>query len=195
MIAGQIQPEIASCRADCLNRPDVVCLGHVADVGAVYRSADVFAFPSLEEAGPLVSYEAMACGLPMLVSPMGAGAVVRHQQDGYVLDPYHGQEWIDALRRLAADADLRRQFGEAAARRAEQFTWDRVGRARRELLLETFAPEPSAKPAWACSGPRAAASPRHGSNGVSVVPEGHPTPAPQPAAGSAGKCRDQRADF
>jgi glycosyltransferase involved in cell wall biosynthesis len=139
VLAGHIEPEIAASCAKQLNRPDVVCMGHVADVGAVYRSADIFAFPSLEEGSPLVSYEAMACGLPVVLSPMAAGAVVRHEQEGYVLDPYHRKEWIDALRRLAADGDLRRRFGEAAARRAEEFTWESVGRTRRDLLLKKFA--------------------------------------------------------
>jgi glycosyltransferase involved in cell wall biosynthesis len=142
VIAGKIDPDIATLCADHLRRPDVVRLGHVADVGAVYRSADLFAFPSLEEGSPLVSYEAAACGLPLLVSPMGAGRFVRHGEEGFVIDPYDTEAWVAALHRLAADRDLRRAMGAAAARRAEEFTWRRVGQARADLLLERFAASP-----------------------------------------------------
>lgn len=118
-----------------LARPGVKQLGYVSDIGSVYAGADLFAFPSLEEGGPLVTYEAMACGLPTLVSPMGAGAVVRADRDGLVCEPVDHDGWVDALRRLAADRDLRRQLGDSGRQQVQQFTWEQVGARRRQAVL------------------------------------------------------------
>ena len=86
-MAGQLEPTIKSKCADVLRRDDVIILDYVQNVGAVYRSADVFAFPSLEEGDPLVTYEACGCGLPIITTPMGAGRVVRHNREGFVDRP------------------------------------------------------------------------------------------------------------
>ncbi|MDY7108503.1 MAG: glycosyltransferase family 4 protein, partial [Planctomycetota bacterium] len=127
VLCGAVEPIIADRCAEALNRPDVFAPGRVKDVGRRYASADLFVLPSLEEGSPLVTYEALAFGLPVLVSPMGAGGVVRNDEEGLIREPYDTDAWIEALRALAADGELRRVLGEAARRRAEAFTWDRVG--------------------------------------------------------------------
>jgi glycosyltransferase involved in cell wall biosynthesis len=139
VLAGPMDQEIAEHFANLLNRPDVILTGFTRQIEGVFRSADLFALPTLEEGGPLVVYEAMACGIPVLVSPMGAGRIARNKRDGFVIDPYDREGWVDALRRLAADTDLRRHLGKTAQERAFEFTWDRVGRQRAELLLDGLA--------------------------------------------------------
>ncbi len=122
--------------ASYFERPDIVHVNYTDDIAALYRAADVFVFPSIEEGGPLVIHEAMALGLPVIVSPMGSGGVVQHNENGLVLDPYDRNHWIEALRTLAQDAELRRRLGEAAAKSAKEFTWDKVGERRRQQLLD-----------------------------------------------------------
>jgi glycosyltransferase involved in cell wall biosynthesis len=137
ILAGTIEPEIAETCATHLSRPDVQCLGHVRDIGAVFRAADIFAFPTIEEGDPLVTYEAMSCSLPLLVSPMGAGRGARDGQEGMIIESYDQEGWVHALQTLASDAELRRTFGEAGARRAQEFTWTNVAARRRQQLLES----------------------------------------------------------
>ncbi|HON66485.1 MAG TPA: glycosyltransferase family 4 protein [Phycisphaerae bacterium] len=139
VLAGDIAADVAARCADQLNRPDVVRLPYCTDVAAVYRSADIFAFPSLEEGSPLVSYEAIASGLACIVSPMGAGEIIRNGREGIVLDPYAVDEWVEALRRLAGDAELREGLGCQARLRAQEYTWQQVGRRRRVALQEALA--------------------------------------------------------
>jgi hypothetical protein len=43
--------------------------------------------------GPLVTYEALAHCLPMLVSPMGAGAIVRDKIDGVIVPDHSAEHW------------------------------------------------------------------------------------------------------
>ena len=138
-VVGRLDEEVAAPCGRELARPDVLAVPYRDDVGPVYRSADVFVFPSLEEGSPLVIYEAMASGLPVLASPMGAGAVLRDGQDGFVLDPLDQDAWVEALRRLSKDPDLRRRMGRSARERAAEFTWKRVGRRRLALLQEVLA--------------------------------------------------------
>ena len=47
-------------------------------------SADVFVFPSLFEGSAVVTYEALACGLPSIVTP-SAGSVVRDGIEGFLV--------------------------------------------------------------------------------------------------------------
>jgi glycosyltransferase involved in cell wall biosynthesis len=136
VLAGVLAPDVEKHCNDLLRRDDVIPLGYVSDIGSVYRSADVFVFPSLVEGGPQVTYEAMGCGLPVVVSPMGAGAVARHGVDAFVCDPMDRDAWSDALSRLATDQRLREEMGRAAKTRAAEFSWERVGALRRKELMK-----------------------------------------------------------
>jgi glycosyltransferase involved in cell wall biosynthesis len=134
LIAGTIGDEIREVSSRQLALPSVQELGFVHDIASVYAAADVFVFPSHEEGGPQVVYEAAGCGLPSVVSPMGAGRLVRNGVEGYVIDPFDIDGWTRAMCTLATEPDLRRCLGIAAARRAEEFTWERVGRRLNGLM-------------------------------------------------------------
>jgi glycosyltransferase involved in cell wall biosynthesis len=136
VLCGNMEPAIAKTCEQILARPDVVWRQYNSEIGHAYLAADIFAFPSLEEGSPLVTYEAMAHGLPVLVSPMAAGGVVRNQIDGVVIPPYDEESWIDALQRLAESADLRKRLGDSARRQASEFTWSKVGQRRSRAIVE-----------------------------------------------------------
>lgn len=136
VLAGEMEPAIKEKCAGLLGRSDVTVLDYFPDIGSVYRSADIFVFPSLEEGSPLVTYEACGFGLPVVTTAMGAGRIVRHGCEGLVLDPYDAAGWIAALRLLAEDAQCRRTMSSAAAERAGQFVWDAVARRRRRQMMD-----------------------------------------------------------
>ncbi len=138
MLLGKVEPDVEASHARFLARPDVVRHGFVSNLPERLRNADVFVFPSHEEGSPLVSYEAAASGLPSIVSPMGAGNVIRDGIEGIVLDPFDAKGWIAAMRRMAADVALRRQAGRNAAARAMEFTWQKAGARRTALLAEAL---------------------------------------------------------
>jgi glycosyltransferase involved in cell wall biosynthesis len=96
-----------------------------AALADVYGRSDVFVFPSLLEGMPLVVLEAMASGLPVIVTPNGCSDIVRDGVDGFVV-PIRDPEAIrHKLELLSADADLRRRMGESARERALTYTWPR----------------------------------------------------------------------
>ena len=135
ILMGRMAPAIAQLYGDILSRPDVTHIEFSLDYTAMYQQADVFALPSLEEGSPLVVYEAMAHRLPILASPMGAGGVVRDGVEGMVIAPDAEDQWVEALRTLAANPDLRSQLGSAARQQALEYTWDKVAARRAELML------------------------------------------------------------
>lgn len=135
-LLGSMERLITERYHHILDRHDVVIPADTTDINEAYRQADVFIFPTHEEGSPLVSYEALAWGLPCLVSPMGAGGVIRDGVEGFVMDPYDVELWAENIRRIANDRYLRETMGEAARQRAQEFTWDRVGARRRAQLLE-----------------------------------------------------------
>ncbi len=104
---------------------------HVAPVPraalpALYATADVYVLPSLAEGFPLTQVEAMAMGLPVIVSEnTSAHDVVTDGEDGYVVPIRDAGAIAERLRLLHGDADLRARIGAAARLRAEQFGWAR----------------------------------------------------------------------
>ena len=147
-IAGKIERHIAAPdrRDRFLGRiPDTVrFLGHVPDIAQVYRDVDAFVFPSLEEGGPQVTYEAAAYGLPLIVTPMGGGWIAKDaSKDGaknganaLVVPPADTGALTEALIRLHEDDDLCRALGAQALADAPCYGWDQVADRRRRALLD-----------------------------------------------------------
>ena len=95
-------------------------IGPRSDVPDVLRSLDILVLPSRrdKEAFPRIVVEAMACGVPVVATEVaGIPEAVVHGQTGVLVDPDDFEAFVAALKALASDAELRRQYGEAAAAR------------------------------------------------------------------------------
>lgn len=100
-----------------------------------YAAADIFVLPSLVEGFPLTALEAMACGLPVIVSENTFGRdVVTDEDDGYVVPIRDSAAIVERLQQLARDPMLRRRIGDAAAIRARDFSWEHYGRRVADLI-------------------------------------------------------------
>jgi glycosyltransferase involved in cell wall biosynthesis len=135
-LAGSIDAFVRMQYERILRRPDVVELGHIKDISAVYSAADVFCFPSWEEGGPMVTIEAMASGLPCIVTPMGSAGIIKNSAEGGIIVPPGDTDAMSsAIRQLAANPSMRTEFGNRAHKIALNYTWRAVGRKRLESLL------------------------------------------------------------
>jgi starch synthase len=99
-----------------------------AEVPARMASADVFVFPSLFEGSAVVTYEAMACGLPCIVTAE-AGSVARHGRDGLIVPARDVASLAAAMERLGTDAAFRAACAASARAQAEAHDWDRYHHA------------------------------------------------------------------
>lgn len=105
-------------------------LDFVSNVSELYCSADIFVFPTLEEGGPQVTYEAAGFGLPIITTTMGAGRIVKDNVNGLIVDPFDVDALAEALSRLAASPDVRSRLGGEAKNNAASFTYEKIGRDR-----------------------------------------------------------------
>lgn len=103
-------------------------LGTVNDAERYYQAADVFVLPSDYETWGLVVMEAMACGTPVLMTPVGcAPHVVRDGETGYLVD-YHAQSIVEKVSVLLSDGARYAAMRRAARLAAEPYDWSGVAR-------------------------------------------------------------------
>lgn len=105
---------------------DILLLGTVseADLGAWYRAADAFAFPSVKEGFGLVVLEALAAGLPVVASDIPVFAeYLRDGENALLVTPGDAAALAGALHRLAGDPALRRTLAAGGQPLLDRFTW------------------------------------------------------------------------
>jgi glycosyltransferase involved in cell wall biosynthesis len=109
-------------------------------LAAALCEAKLFVLPSLYEGHPKALLEAMACGLPVLVTDRpGLREVVRHGVTGHICD-VTPEALRQAIQTLLADEALRRRLGEAArAEVLERYSLDRIIEQETAVLEEAIA--------------------------------------------------------
>ncbi len=113
-------------------------------LSALLARATIFALPTLREAFGLAFLEAMAFGLPVVATAVGAiPEIVADGETGLLVPPRDPAALAAACAALLADPARARRMGEAGrARVAVQFGWDRAA-AR---MLEVLRPAPPGVP-------------------------------------------------
>lgn len=89
-----------------------------------YQQADIFVFPSMWEGMPNVVLEAMACGLPIIITPCeGSRELVT---DNGIITTV--EDLSDNLVKLCTDSRLRASMGRNSIRNVERdFRWESIG--------------------------------------------------------------------
>ena len=106
------------------------------EVAREFAAHGVFCMPSLSEGSPLSLMEAMASGLPSVVTRVGGiPDVVDDGVEGMVVPPLDVGALASGLERLLSDAALAQQMGRAARLRAERLTWDETAAALERACL------------------------------------------------------------
>lgn len=108
-----------------------------AGIERFYRAADAFIMPSAFDTFGMVVLEAMAAGLPVIVSAsVGAKDLIAEGENGFVVtDPRDAITLADRIARLL-DTKQREAMGEAAARCAAEHTWDKLVLAINGIYLQ-----------------------------------------------------------
>jgi glycosyltransferase involved in cell wall biosynthesis len=132
VIAGEATPGFRLSAPD----PRIRLTGFVDDemLGALYRGASLFVFPSHAEGFGFPPLEAMLCGTPVITSREASLPEVCGSAAWFV-DPHSADSIGEGILRVLLDQRLQAQLRDAGKRRASELTW----RASAERHLQVFA--------------------------------------------------------
>ncbi len=121
------------------DRGQVRFLGHVPadDLPHLYAGAAAFVFPSLYEGFGLPPLEAMACGVPVLVSDRAALPEVVGDA-GLVFDPEQPQDIAVKIAAILEDSSARGDLAHRGTNRARCFTWSACAQATVEAYNQAL---------------------------------------------------------
>jgi glycosyltransferase involved in cell wall biosynthesis len=71
----------------------------IGEESAKFAAGDIFLFPSRHEGNSYALLEAMACGLPVVASPVGLLETVRDERLGVIVDSHDPVAYAEAVRR------------------------------------------------------------------------------------------------
>ncbi len=118
-------------------------LGKSSRIPALMRSVDLFVFPSRYEAHPLVVMEAIASGLPVIVSGTFGAADFLSNAGCILEDADDVAELTDRIRELLDSPSLREDLGLRARQRALGMQWSHTAARYLDLYAEVARPIPS----------------------------------------------------
>ena len=111
--------------------PDAIFTGYLAglELAKAFASADVFLFPSTTDTFGNVIIEALASGLPCVVSDQGGPKdLIAHATTGYITRALDAEDFTAHVAKLAQDPALRQAMAVEAHRAVQDRDWAEAGR-------------------------------------------------------------------
>ena len=117
---------------------NIILTGFVPDelLPVYYNAADYFVLPSASGEGlPLVLFEAMSCGLPVIATMVGGTPeIINHMKNGVLVPPRNPEELAEAILKLLANGELGKEIGEKAKKNIQKrFSWEENVRQLKEV--------------------------------------------------------------
>ncbi len=133
LIVGQ---DLGGVTESFKEKENIMIVGHTNKIVEYFHAMDVYVLTSLTETTSLSTIEAMACGLPVVVTRVGYVAeYVKDGQNGYFFpkkDSYTLSRFIEAL---LADEPLRKKLGENARKTVvDEFSWQTTIKQLKEVF-------------------------------------------------------------
>jgi glycosyltransferase involved in cell wall biosynthesis len=97
----------------------------------------MLAHPAFYEGFGLPPLEAMACGLPAVVSNVASLPEVVGDA-GLLIDPHEVDELTVGMWRILNDSELREEMQGKGLRQAERFSWERAARETQAIYQVAF---------------------------------------------------------
>ena len=133
---GPLKQQLAGMVVSLGLQKHVLLEGFQADVKPYLQAADIFALTSYNEGLPFAVLEAMACGLPCVVTNVGGNAEAVTAQEGYVVNSGSANEVAQAISRLLKNRQQRMRMSRSSRTRVmEVFNLDLRMKELEEAIL------------------------------------------------------------
>lgn len=116
----------------------ITILGQVDDDKYVelHNNADIFLFININQSWGLAVFEAMSCGLPVIVSDsVGAIELLTDKENAIILDPENVDLICEEIIKLKDDENYYKYISNNACESVKEFTWDNLYSSK---MLELF---------------------------------------------------------
>lgn len=114
-------------------------LGFRTDVIEIYKCSDIFVFPSKREGLPVSVLEAMAAGLPCVVSKIrGNVDIIKDSSGGYLFSPDDTEKIAETIDFLAGNNALRENMGRYNMQEVCTYDIENVKKKMTDIYLETL---------------------------------------------------------
>lgn len=185
--------EAARARAEELGIADVVHWHPPSkEMARWYRSSDIVLMTSLYEGVPLVIYEALAMGVPVVAPALPGNVELMNGEGGLLIEPRDDVDgYAEALVTLLDDERQRRQVGERSRQRMlADFSLEQMGRGH-DALYEQLLSQRTATSRW--RNEELLGEPNPGDGGVDLAPMPQALrlprdPRPEPTIGVVVPC-------
>ena len=128
----------------------VFFLGSLRDTGPAYAAADCLVHPTLEDTFGMVVLEAMAHGLPVVVSGpryCGISGLLQHGVKAMILhDPRDAAGLIKLLVQVLGQQALQDRLGQAATEFAAQYQWETIALQQEAVYFSVLAAKKTGHP-------------------------------------------------
>jgi glycosyltransferase involved in cell wall biosynthesis len=139
VLAGSIDPAFKPLLARCEGAFTYSGVLPRLDLQKLYATGAVFVLPSLADSFSLATLEAMACGLPVIISEnTGAADVVENGRHGFVVPIRDAVSIREKIIFMRDNRRARIEMSAAAAERAQTMSWTRYGSAAVELYQRIY---------------------------------------------------------
>ncbi len=118
-------------------KDDVIFTGLVdqSDLPAFYCLADLYLYPTIIEAFPIPTTEAMACGCPIVTSD---GTGLKELTDGVsiTVDPTDSEAIAEAIMKVQSNPEMKKSMIEKGFKRSLDFSWKKCARTTLDIFNE-----------------------------------------------------------
>ncbi len=115
----------------------VKLLGYRRDIIEIYKMADIYVFPSLQEGLPVALMEAMASGLPCIVSDIrGNNDLISNQENGIAFSKKDNEELVNAIKLLAYNNELLQKFSKRGKEIVQNNSIEKIKEKMQKLYSE-----------------------------------------------------------
>jgi glycosyltransferase involved in cell wall biosynthesis len=115
-----------------INFKNVIYWGEVRDhqlLCTLYNAAELLIFPTVYEGFPLVPLEAMACGLPIVISKeCPTKEIIKDGVEGYIVNEREPRLYAEAIKTILDDGALYKKMSLNCRKLAQKYHWENQGK-------------------------------------------------------------------